>query len=758
MYFCSVMKLRIRFFITILLAVTVLGYAQTMAQKPKRIYITLDVSSSMKGNKYIMANYAAQSISVFSDPNDRVYLYYLGVQHDISGANGYKQIQKPYDSHKGQNTYHEISDLTQFVKDYRADARYQDWLFIIGDGQWDYVGAKREYEQTVPKLKQTIGEGNLQVCYLQTGNTLEERYAFTTFLESMNSPMVDIKTSDTTAASVLGHCVYFANRILGFSNTNVELHQADGQCVTFRSEFPLERCLLVYQSSQSVANETKMVEAVCNGTNLSVKVKGNPTTKPLVAAGKPVVNGMVWEVTSPETMPANDTVAVCFNQDVEVQNLKLYPYVDVAIGMRPWSVAMDTLVEAAVNRYFLCDKENKVLVKVSATDKNGRKFPPQMMQRMKVKIAVAGREVEAAYSSSDTTFQAVLEMPDDTLSYFTQVECPGYFSRISPYQRALKSAEACPPERVPLMTLPVQRFEATDFSSMKEGRSFGGPVDDPLFNALADKDAFDETSLSGHDSWMLEKAELGFVDGHITLVQQPKSKLCECAFPDTLCYEVTLRSRRGILYEGKRYEGFVVPVRVPVEKRSWLNRCWMYLAASFGLLLFFLYILALKRKRRFGKSSGIKSIYYDRYGDEVDDNYQLLLRKEGLGAWLARWFWPGTEKNTLSFVEPESTMMSFVAGDSINMVRIPRGSIDPSLVSVDGYDFENEVNAPDYIKLSNHGKVEIMKQSETKAGYLMYVAGDKTGDGWFRIFSSLLMVATIVAEGFVVWTLIKSLF
>ena len=744
--------------ILFLLLATVVGLAQSTNQKPKRIYITLDVSGSMEGNKYIMANYAAQSISVFSDPNDRVFLYYLGKQHDISGNNGYKQVQKPFNSLTGQKTYHEISDISQFLKDYKPDARFQDWLFIIGDGEWDYGKAKTEYDNATFALKQKIESETFQVCYLQTGNTLAERYAFTTFLEEMNSPMVDIKTSDTTASSVLGHCVYFANRILGFSNTNVELHQQDEQHVTFRSDFPLERCLLVYQSSRSGATETKIVEALCKGTALSSQVKGNPSTKPLVTGGKPVVNGIVWELSSPQTMPANDTVVVHFNQPVEVQSLKLYPYVDVTIGMRPWSVAMDTLPEVASNRYYLCDKENKLLVKVSATDKYGHKFPPQLMQRMEVKFAVDGRELAATYSSSDTTFQATLEMPGDTLSYFTMVECPGYFSRVTSRQTVMKSADACPPEKAPLITLPVQRFEAVTFGLMREGNGFGGQIDDPLFNAVAGKGSFDEIALRGHDSWMLEKAEITFEDGQVYLTQHPKSELCKCAFPDTLCYEVTLISKRGIRHDDKLYEGFVVPVRVPVEKGGWMARCWVYLAILGGLLLLFFYLLALKRKRRFGKTSGIKSIYYDRYGDEVDDNYQLSLRKEGLGAWLVRWFWPGTEKNTLSFVEPESTMMSFMAGDSINTVRIPRGSIDPMTISIDGYDFENEMNTPDYVKLSNNGRVEVLKNSETKAGYLMYVAGDKTGDGWFRLLSSLLMIATIAAECFVVWILFKSLF
>lgn len=742
----------------LLLAVVTVGWAQPAVQRPKRIYITLDVSGSMEGNKYIMANYAAQSISVFSDPNDRVYLYYLGKRHDISGSDGYKQIQKPYNSLLGQKRYHEISDLIQFLKDYHADAHYQDWIFIIGDGQWNYYGATAEYEQTIPAFKQVVEKGNLQVCYLQTGNTLTEKYAFTTFLESLNSPVVDIKMSDTTATSVLGHCVYFANRILGFSNTNVELRQTDGQHVMFQSEFPLERCLLVYQSSQPIANETKIVEATCKATSLSVKVKGNPSTKPLVPVGKPVVNGMVWELSSGQTMLANDTVVIGFNQEVDAQNLKLYPYVDVALVMRPWTVEKDTLEVAAPNHYYLCDREEQVLVKMAATDKLGHKFPPQLMRRMEVKFNVMGREVSTTYSSSDSTVQAVLEMPGDTLTYFALVDCPGYFSRISPKQMVVKSAEVCPPERVPLITLPEQCFEAVSFESLREGREAVGWVDDSLFRAVAGAGLFDELLLSGHDSWMLETSSLSFEDGKIGLMQRPRHGLCECAFPEALCYKVTLRSRQGILYDGKLYEGFVVPVRVPVGKRDWWNRCWVYLAASVGLLLLLVYVRALKKKHRFGKSAGIKSIYFDRYGDEVDDNYRLPLRKEGVGAWLARWFWPGNERSSLSFIDPEIASMTFVAGESINSVNISSGSIDPSMIRVDGYDFENENKLPDTIKLSNNGRVEVYKNQEVKAGYLLYVAGEKTGEGGFRLLSSLLMLAVLAAEGFVIWILIKSLF
>ena len=71
----GVMKLIIKTLVVFVLLVgSFASHAQSAAQKPKRIYITLDVSGSMEGNKYLMANYAAQSIAVFSNAEDRVYV------------------------------------------------------------------------------------------------------------------------------------------------------------------------------------------------------------------------------------------------------------------------------------------------------------------------------------------------------------------------------------------------------------------------------------------------------------------------------------------------------------------------------------------------------------------------------------------------------------------------------------------------------------------------------------------------------------
>ena len=104
--------------VLLLLCMSLLGCAVAVAALPKRIFITLDVSSSMKGNKYVMANYAAQALTVFSNADDVVTVYYLGRRHELRGADGYRQLQIPYGRHRGTSSYFEISDITEFLKDY----------------------------------------------------------------------------------------------------------------------------------------------------------------------------------------------------------------------------------------------------------------------------------------------------------------------------------------------------------------------------------------------------------------------------------------------------------------------------------------------------------------------------------------------------------------------------------------------------------------------------------------------------------------
>ena len=57
------------------------------AQQPKNVYITLDVSGSMYGNKYALANYTTQMIVTLCDDDDEVHMIVFGEEENLSKKN-----------------------------------------------------------------------------------------------------------------------------------------------------------------------------------------------------------------------------------------------------------------------------------------------------------------------------------------------------------------------------------------------------------------------------------------------------------------------------------------------------------------------------------------------------------------------------------------------------------------------------------------------------------------------------------------------
>lgn len=745
----------------LLLSISLFCHAEPSSQKAKRIYITLDVSGSMRGNKYVMANYAAQVISVFSNTNDLVYLYYLGSKHDLGSSNGYKAIQIPYQNLPSRkNTYSEISDLTGFVNSYHPDPNYQDWLFIVGDGDWDYRSAKGEYDTTIEKLKNLLRKEHLQVCYLQTGETVGQEYAFTRFLLQQNSPFVDVRKSDISASSVLENCIYFTNKILGFSNMSVGLQPAGDSCVSFSSEFPLERCLLVCQSDKVTTKDLKILSVECSGSVVNVSTKGNPSTRPLVDED-PVLSGAVWELNSLQTIPANETVKVRFNQKIDSHSLIIYPYVDVTIAMHPWSVNMDTLVEPKPDCFQICDKENRVLVKINITDRYGRKFLPPLMQKMNVKFVISGTEIPASYSSSDTTFSAVLPVPGDTVSYLSVVESPGYFNRTSELQTVTKSPNACPPEKLPMITLPAQHFESIRFKDLIENNEFGGKVEDSLFQAIASFALFDEKKtedLTGYN--FVGAVSFDQNDNRLVFSQLPKSNWCECAFPDTMRYNVTLGFSDGLVIGDNSYSGFIIPVLVPVDKRPWLMRCKYYLITGISIFVFILYLWALLNKKRFKKDAKVVPSYVKTTMGRRSEQSQrgTPLRKKSFGAWLNRWFNPfGNESNAIKLSSLGIPSIRFVAGQSKEEVKIVSSSFNSKTMSMAGS--RNNVAVEEGKLIPFYGKITFYSDSTKKReiGTLVFSSGSNDDEGGYRIFLILELLISLAAELFVIFVLFKSI-
>lgn len=762
------MKLIKNFFVLWLLALTVFVQAQASSPKPKRIFITLDVSSSMEGNKYVMANYAAQMISVFSSEDDKAVLYYFGEPHELSGAQDYKSIQIAFDQldKKKQHTYNEISDLTRFLKDYSPDPAYEDWLFIIGDGDWSIqrgrYDSKTEFEATWKKLRALLVKEDLQLCFLQTGNEITDNYIFTDSLTKISRPTIDISKSDTTAQSVLDNCNNFVNRILGFSNQPIIIKQESEQCVVFESEFPLERFVIMHQSGK--VGELKISSIDFGNVSISsndIKLKGSPSTRLLVGEKGISLNGEVWEVRCQQGIPANEKVKVCFDAKVDASNLRLYPYVDVLMQMRPWGRSMDTLNELSHNVFAACDTLTQLNVVLTLTDRQGHKFPPPLMKKMDVQLFVEGNPVTIDYETADTTFRAIVPISNDKVSYFVAVESPGYFRRstIDDPQTVQKTLICKPdPEIVPMDTLHMVVLDPIKFKTLIDGKKFEGQIDDTLLSIITALGNFDEQMVADlNDYSYIKNIGIEYDAGQLTFTPKPNNKWCECAFPDTLHYLVSLRSKSGILHDDKVYQGFIIPVSVPIDKRGWWSRCHLYVFVGIGLFLLLIYLIALLKKKRFRKNAMMTPVYYDYYGRRMEDQGGSKLRKEGFAAWFVRWFIPGRERNTLSFDSPEVAALTLVAADSDTVVNVDKTSIDPLTMHIKGYKPDDETDKSKYVNLGDNNKIYVSKADGSDAGYLTFTTGEAIGGSGYRVFIILLILATIAAEALVCLTMLKSI-
>ena len=720
------------------------------AQQPKRVFITLDVSKSMEGNKYVMANYTAQLISVFCNDTDVVTLYYLNVKHDLGQGEGYRQLHQRFDQLPDKkSTYHEVADLKQLMADYHPDPKFQDWLFIIGDGDWDWTKAKNDYENTIKDFERFVKTYNINVCYLQTGNTLNKDFAFTQFLDHLGESRIELKRSDTTATSVLGNCTYFANHILGFSNSPIRIDQTDDRSVVFRSEFPLQHFLLLYQSNKVAANDIQIESVRCGSQELPSKIKGNPTTKPLVRQGQSYMNGAVWEVKADQPIPADQDIRVCFNSSVEKEGLVVYPFVDAQIDLHPWSVANEALPESRSNVFDLCWKENKVKVTLCLTDRHGRKFPSELMRRVNVHYRSGTETLNPRFNEADTSYSIIVAMPDTIVSYYMTLESPGYFDWITETQTVRKT-DRCPIEPVAPIPLPVQYFAPVTFSDLMDGHPFGGRVDDSLFQQLSGLGDFDVQRLERGDDLFDEPTSVSLSGNNLSFTHQPKSSWCECSYPDTLRFQVTVLSSEGVVLGDKRYEGFHIPVAVPVDHRPWLVRCRSLLFIALGLLLFMLYLWAMLKKRRFGKSARIVPSYYNYDGDLVEQGGSRL-RKRGVLPWLKRWLSPRDERVVLYWSHPNTGAMRFLAGDSNKVIHIARSSINPDTMHIPGKQLHKGNDKSAYIRWGANGKIDFVKPNGEPDGRLTFSPGEKKGGAGYRVMLVVLMLAALVAEGFIIF-------
>ena len=733
------------------------AFAAMLWAQPRQVYITLDVSGSMTGNKYVLANYTTQMIVTLCDEDDDVNMIVYGQPKRLSGeSNPLSVIQKNIHTlnfGRPMSNGSQFDDIIGFNRAYRPSEGRQDWLFIIGDGDWcTWLDAYANDRQT---FQNTVKGGSVNVCYLQTCHQLSERSDFTKFVEDLG--VVDIRRSSIDPKTIREGCDHFAKKILGFSAVSLDIKKRAADKVSVTAELPITEFVLVYQDEVVPSRLPMVTAAESDGRQVNVSLKGTPTTQPVKAqVNEQDLSGRVWRLKADGTIPAGKAIEISFDKPVDVGKVSIYPLVkDIQFGSFGLVPSGGELMQVDDKTFAICADEHSALVRIELSGNAKSTLPEALLKKTNVVVKANNREYKASYK--DGGFGCTIDLKGDSTQYYAECDCPGYFSRVTPIMTIVKDAKACQPSEPPVVERAAVDFGSMTFSQLKDG-PIRGTLHDDETQEILDPEKFD-ISVELEDDFLYDEPRLS-IDGNTLVIDvHPRGEWCECLFPTDLNLTVVSTPKNGAFdSDDKNYVQTRTPIHVEIVKdRPWLSRCLWVVILLLLLLLLLFYLRLLMKKRRFKKNAMLTPRYLSYYGDLIEDQGGSRLRREGFAPWFQRWFLPGDERTTVSFDKPAITGLTVIASESKEVVRIPKSCCDWTTMSLPGYDPETDISKEKTVKLNNMNAIEISYPDGRREGEVLFTSGKENDGAGYRIFLGLLMAADALAALALAWLMLRSL-
>ena len=723
------------------------------AQQDRRVYITLDVSGSMWGAKYELANYTSQMIITMCEPEDEVYFIIEGAAKQLTGQAQLGSIQKPFGQHDpGPERESQFGDIVGFNRLYKPVKGKQDWLFVVGDGIW----GTESYHDDCRKFRSTVAGGTLNVCYLQTGTNMLENNDFTDFAQDLG--VVDIRKSSTDPSTIRKGCNYFARKILSFSDVDLKV-KASGSTLKLKAELPVREFVVVYQDEVQSSALPSMNSAAAGGSVLTCQLKGTPSTEMLQSSngGKvTLLSGRVWRVKASSPIAAGTEVELHFDKSFKSKCINVYPIVDEqiysAFTLRPLapSKTIDDRTTA------VCRDQNNAEVYVELSDDATQALPESLLKATKVVIKSDNNSYTARYHNG--RFECDIPLNSDETQYYAEVDCPGYFHHTTPIRKIVRTSD-CQPTNMPTNELPPTEGGSLRFDQLE---IIAFTIHDEETQNILDPTKFDLT-VELDDDFLFEKPTLR-IDGNNIYIEnlKPKGQWCECLFPDDITIRVVSTPKPGASFDdGKQYQRTVMPLHYTIEKpRPWFSRCLWVLLTIAGLLAFIIYLRLLLKKNRFRKNARITPVYWKQDDDDENPTGNQgghRLRKKGLGAWFCRWFLPFDERREVLSNKPHACI-TFYATESGYRIKFDKGTFNRETMTVTGYDPDQVKRDEHYIDLRDRGEIVFTKKNGMRDGKLIFTAGNKDDEGGYRLFVTIVIIGAVIAIIVLLWLMLKGLF
>lgn len=287
-------------------------------------------------------------------------------------------------------------------------------------------------------------------------------------------------------------------------------------------------------------------------------------------------------------------------------------------------------------------------------------------------------------------------------------------------------------------TLYTVEFGDLSIEDLKQGKRVLGRLTDPDATTL-DPGDYDVTVRTTYGIFF-EGIDAEIQEDSLIIQFHPRKPWCDCFIPQRIKVDVILVPVSAENGDSR----IIIPAVIPIkQERPRFQRCLPLFLLTGALILLFLYLTRLLRKRRFKKSAMVIPVYFNHSGQKIElTGYKL--RKEGFGAWFARWFWPGDEKTTIDCSMPAANIR-FLAAASEHTVILPKdGNIDANTIQINGYNPKNDPVPKEPFILGDNGRINISNQLGVQTGYLIFSAGDDRDGGVYRLLLSLLAIASAI--------------
>ncbi len=600
----------------------------------RQTYITLDYSGSMSGDKYMISNFTAQLITLLND-RDEVCVIMNGVVKKISGTpDAYKQLriaQPNVRQQWGDSQYRsQIGDIEAFNRNFRTDPDKNQWLFIIGDGNWNTA---RYPAVTESFSKITASAGGLKIFYIPYGSSEFYPSDFTTFIRQLRN--VRIMNGSTSVRNVFNNSVVLIYYLTSADCQTPQTTIIDRQTAEVTTEIPAKKYLIFYQDNKTEQELPQIISAVSDTVKLNVSLLGKPSTSGLQYKNyQTLLSSALWEVEGKNNKPVS-FLTLKFDREIEPGKLKVFMFPDQSFLLKNDSI-------------------------ITVSSRANTSVPGTKSQESTILL-----------NKSEFTNALKIASGHNNLSESGNVNRPtqtGLRSKITPLK----------PKAIIYQAPPLTPVTFRKSASQKPGTGY------LLYVKRNDLINPEKVDISFPVSYNLFFKDIfSWTDGDkLIFLLEPRNGFSQYLMPDTLDLNLIIQTKRNTLSKSATEEEITIKtatakVNIPVDE---LLRRLVY-----GILLI-IYLILLSRKARFKKGAMINYLS----GNETDHRISVLLRKKGFINWLNRWFNAFVAEKSAIVFEKTGNNITFVARRKRSAIKIHKKDVDSSTMSFRQYAWKDK--------------------------------------------------------------------